>query len=41
MVHSALGRGGFAIERLDDTDDLYVEKLRSRFVSARRLPRAS
>lgn len=38
MVHSALGRGGFAIERLDDTDDLYVEKLRSRFTGARRLP---
>ena len=38
MVHSALGRGGFAVERLDDTDDLYVEKLRSRFTGARRLP---
>ena len=38
MVHAALGRGGFAIERLDDTDDLYVEKLRSRFTGARRLP---
>jgi cell wall-associated NlpC family hydrolase len=37
MVHSALGRGGFAIERLDDTDDLYVEKLRARFTGARRI----
>jgi len=37
MVHAALGRGGFAIERLDDTDDLYVEKLRSRFTGARRI----
>jgi hypothetical protein len=37
MVHAALGRGGFAIERLDDTDDLYVEKLRSRFTGARRV----
>jgi cell wall-associated NlpC family hydrolase len=41
MVHAALGRGGFAIERLDDTDDLYVEKLRSRFTGARRLTRAA
>lgn len=37
MVHAALGRGGFAIERLDDTDDLYVEKLRARFTGARRV----
>ena len=37
MVHAALGRGGFAIERLDDIDDLYVEKLRARFTGARRL----
>jgi len=37
MVHAALGRGGFAVERLDDTDDLYVEKLRSRFTGARRI----
>jgi gamma-D-glutamyl-L-lysine dipeptidyl-peptidase len=41
MVHSALGRGGFAIERLDDTDDLYVEKLRSRFTGARRVTAAA
>lgn len=39
MVHSALGRGGYAVERLRDTDDLYVERLRSRFLHARRLPR--
>lgn len=38
MVHAALGRGGFAIERLDDHDDLYVEKLLARFTGARRLP---
>ncbi len=41
MVHAALGRGGFAIERLDDTDDLYVEKLRARFTGARRVAAAS
>lgn len=38
MVHVALGRGGYAVERLGDTDDLYVERLRSRFLYARRLP---
>jgi hypothetical protein len=38
MVHSALGRGGFALERLGDRDDLYVERLLSRFKFARRLP---
>jgi cell wall-associated NlpC family hydrolase len=37
MVHSALGRGGFALERLGDRDDLYVERLLSRFKFARRL----
>jgi cell wall-associated NlpC family hydrolase len=36
MVHSAVGRGGFAIERLGDRDDLYVERLLSRFKFARR-----
>jgi len=41
MVHAALGRGGFAIERLDDIDDLYVEKLRARFTGARRVAAAS
>ena len=37
MVHAALGRGGYAVEKLDDTDDLYVEKLRARFTGAKRL----
>ena len=37
MVHSALGRGGFALERLSDHDDLYVERLLTRFKFARRL----
>ena len=37
MVHAALGRGGYSVERLDDTDDLYVEKLRSRVTGARRV----
>ena len=37
MVHAALGRGGYSLERLDDTDDLYVEKLRTRFTGARRV----
>jgi hypothetical protein len=37
MVHSAVGRGGFAIERLADRDDLYVERLLTRFKFARRL----
>ena len=37
MVHLALGRGGYAIERLDDRRDTYVERLRRRFVGARRI----
>jgi gamma-D-glutamyl-L-lysine dipeptidyl-peptidase len=37
MVHLALGRGGYAIESLDDRRDPYVDKLRQRFVAARRL----
>ena len=37
MVHLALGRGGYAIERLDDRTDAYVERLRARFVGARRV----
>lgn len=37
LVHLALGRGGYAIERLDDTRDAYVAKLRDRFVCARRV----
>jgi len=34
IVHLALGRGGYAVERLDD-GDAYVAKLRSRFLFAR------
>lgn len=34
IVHLALGRGGYAVERLDH-DDGYVAKLRSRFLFAR------
>ncbi len=37
VVHLALGRGGYAIERLDDERDAYVAKLRDRFVCARRV----
>ncbi|MDB4876862.1 MAG: hypothetical protein JWM41_3308 [Gemmatimonadetes bacterium] len=37
MVHLALGRGGYAIERLDDRQDPYVDRLRERFLFARRL----
>lgn len=37
MAHVALGRGGFAIERLDDPEDDYVAKLRERFLFARRV----
>jgi cell wall-associated NlpC family hydrolase len=37
LVHLALGRGGYAVETLDDPDDLYVAKLRDRFVHARRV----
>jgi gamma-D-glutamyl-L-lysine dipeptidyl-peptidase len=37
MVHLALGRGGYAIERLDDRADAYVERLRERFLFARRI----
>lgn len=34
VVHLALGRGGYAVERLDDVND-YVAKLKSRFLFAR------
>lgn len=34
IVHLALGRGGYAVEQLDD-GDAYVDKLRSRFLFAR------
>ncbi|MEO8333891.1 MAG: SH3 domain-containing C40 family peptidase [bacterium] len=37
LVHLALGRGGYAIERLDDTRDPYVRKLLERFVMSRRI----
>jgi hypothetical protein len=42
IVHLALGRGGFGIERLDDTSDPYVATLLERFAWARRvLPRTN
>jgi len=37
LVHLALGRGGFGIERLDDGADGYVETLLERFACARRV----
>ncbi len=37
MVHLALGRGGYAVERLDDRGDPYVNRLRERFRFARRM----
>lgn len=37
LVHLALGRGGYAVERLDDGQDPYVQKLLDRFVLARRV----
>jgi hypothetical protein len=37
MVHLALGRGGYAVERLDAKDDSYVVALMKRFVVARRV----
>ena len=37
LVHLALGRGGYAVERLDDERDPYVAKLRDRFMHARRI----
>jgi cell wall-associated NlpC family hydrolase len=37
MVHVALGRGGYSVERLDTRDDAYVLALLDRFVMARRL----
>ncbi|MEO6526393.1 MAG: SH3 domain-containing C40 family peptidase [Gemmatimonadaceae bacterium] len=37
LVHLALGRGGFCIERLDDASDEYVATLVARFVCARRV----
>lgn len=35
LVHLALGRGGYAVERLDDERDDYVRKLERRFLFAR------
>lgn len=37
IVHLALGRGGFAVEKLDDKRDPYIAKLRERFLHARRV----
>jgi cell wall-associated NlpC family hydrolase len=37
LVHLALGRGGFGIERLDDESDRYVGTLMERFACARRV----
>lgn len=37
MVHLALGRGGYAVERLGERKDPYIEKLRQRFLFARRV----
>jgi hypothetical protein len=37
LVHLALGRGGYAVERLDDAQDAYVQKLNDRFITARRV----
>lgn len=37
MVHLALGRGGYAVERLDGREDPYVTALMTRFIVARRV----
>jgi cell wall-associated NlpC family hydrolase len=37
VVHLALGRGGYAVDRLEDREDPYVAKLRERFLFARRV----
>jgi cell wall-associated NlpC family hydrolase len=37
LVHLALGRGGFATENLGDKRDAYVQKLKERFLGARRV----
>jgi hypothetical protein len=41
LVHAAIGRGGWAVERMDSTEDPYVASLRARATSARRLSSAS
>lgn len=38
LAHLSLGRGGWAIDRLDDDRDPYVARLRANFRLARRLP---
>jgi cell wall-associated NlpC family hydrolase len=35
MAHVSLGRGGFAVERLDDASDPYVARLREQWRGAR------
>ena len=37
LVHCALGRGGYAVEALEDRSDAYVARLRERFLRARRV----
>jgi len=37
MAHVALGRGGFAVERLDDARDAFVRALLERFLFAKRI----
>jgi gamma-D-glutamyl-L-lysine dipeptidyl-peptidase len=37
LAHVAVGRGGFAMEWLGDSDDAYVRALNARFVTARRI----
>jgi hypothetical protein len=37
IVHLALGRGGYAVECLDDERDEYVAKLMTRFLFSRRV----
>jgi cell wall-associated NlpC family hydrolase len=37
IVHLALGRGGFGVERLDDREDPYVGTLVERFACSRRV----
>ena len=36
MAHLSLGRGGFAVDRLDDVSDPYVRQLQAQFRHARR-----